>query len=358
MPQPARADARATLRAHGMKLLRVWVPDPQAPGFLRKRIGKHGCCGTLRRNARPWISLRRLRTCPLPRPADLGGLSRRQRLRRAEIRPVLQDGGRALAGERCRSVFAADHQLENLPGLTALKRMMAAIVELFCDSFEMAPRRILIDIDDTEDRVHSDHQLSLWNAHYDSLLPPDPHLQGDDRQAGRRHSAPRQDPGRRRGGAGAAPCHRPYPRAQAGGRDRGARRQPLQPGASDVQRLHPDPRQPLAHRGGGELGAVVRTDMVRWAVLDEQVGQPIQHVVRAQMPGNLDRQALARLLVDHRQHAELTPVMGATLDKVIGPHVVGLAVLGRTATTNCSTASDQTSCSRAKSSIPWRRPGC
>lgn len=41
MPRPARANDglnkfqryRATRRAHGMKLLRVWVPDPYAPGF-------------------------------------------------------------------------------------------------------------------------------------------------------------------------------------------------------------------------------------------------------------------------------------------------------------------------------------
>src|ERR1051325_2667591 len=59
-------------------------------------------------------------------------------------------------------------RLENLPGPTALKRMMAAMVDLFCDSFEEVPRRILLDIDDTEDRVHGGQQLSLWNAHYDS----------------------------------------------------------------------------------------------------------------------------------------------------------------------------------------------
>jgi hypothetical protein len=59
-------------------------------------------------------------------------------------------------------------RLENLPGPTALKRMMAAMVELFCDSFDQVPRRILLDIDDTEDRVHGGQQLSLWNAHYDS----------------------------------------------------------------------------------------------------------------------------------------------------------------------------------------------
>ncbi|MGH7098660.1 MAG: IS1380 family transposase [Stellaceae bacterium] len=59
-------------------------------------------------------------------------------------------------------------RLENLPGSVALKRMMAAMVELFCDSFDQVPRRILLDIDDTEDRVHGGQQLSLWNAHYDS----------------------------------------------------------------------------------------------------------------------------------------------------------------------------------------------
>lgn len=40
MPRPASTDGldkfqkyRATRRTRGMKLLRVWVPDPRAPGF-------------------------------------------------------------------------------------------------------------------------------------------------------------------------------------------------------------------------------------------------------------------------------------------------------------------------------------
>jgi hypothetical protein len=57
---------------------------------------------------------------------------------------------------------------KNLPGPTARKRMMAAMVEVFCDSFEQVPRRILLDIDDTEDRVHGGQQLALFNAYYDS----------------------------------------------------------------------------------------------------------------------------------------------------------------------------------------------
>src|SRR3954469_947023 len=58
-------------------------------------------------------------------------------------------------------------RLENLPGVTALKRMMAAMVELFCDSFEQVPDRIVLDIDDTCDPAHGRQQLSAFNAYYD-----------------------------------------------------------------------------------------------------------------------------------------------------------------------------------------------
>jgi Transposase DDE domain group 1 len=57
-------------------------------------------------------------------------------------------------------------RLENLPTVTALKRMMAVMVELFCDSFEQVPRRIVLDIDDTEDRAHGSQELALFHAHY------------------------------------------------------------------------------------------------------------------------------------------------------------------------------------------------
>ena len=46
--------------------------------------------------------------------------------------------------------------------------MMAAMVDLFCDSFQRVPGRIVLDIDDTEDKVHGAQQLALFNAHYDS----------------------------------------------------------------------------------------------------------------------------------------------------------------------------------------------
>ena len=58
-------------------------------------------------------------------------------------------------------------RLENLPGSIALKRMMAAMIELFCDSFEQVPGRIVLDIDDTCDPVHGGQQLALFHAYHD-----------------------------------------------------------------------------------------------------------------------------------------------------------------------------------------------
>jgi hypothetical protein len=46
--------------------------------------------------------------------------------------------------------------------------MMAAMIDVFCASFDEVPRRILLDIDDTVERVHGGQQLALFNAHHDS----------------------------------------------------------------------------------------------------------------------------------------------------------------------------------------------
>ncbi len=58
-------------------------------------------------------------------------------------------------------------RLENAPTWRTLGRMMAAMVDLFCDSWKMVPKRIELDIDDTWDEAHGAQQLSLFNAHYD-----------------------------------------------------------------------------------------------------------------------------------------------------------------------------------------------
>jgi hypothetical protein len=103
-------------------------------------------------------------------------------------------------------------RLENLPGTVALKRMMAAMVELFCDSFPAVPPRIVLNIDDSEDRAYG-HPVQC--ASRQPLLHADPYLRGDDRQTRRGFPAPWQDAGRHRGRHGAAPSLARDPRHPA-----------------------------------------------------------------------------------------------------------------------------------------------
>ncbi len=59
-------------------------------------------------------------------------------------------------------------RLENTPSWRALVRMGLSMIDLFCDSFAGVPRRIVLDVDDTDDVVHGGQQLALFNAHYDA----------------------------------------------------------------------------------------------------------------------------------------------------------------------------------------------
>ena len=58
-------------------------------------------------------------------------------------------------------------RLENLAGWRSLARMGFRLIDLFCDSFRIVPRQIVLDIDDTTDRTHGDQQLALFNSHAD-----------------------------------------------------------------------------------------------------------------------------------------------------------------------------------------------
>ncbi len=58
-------------------------------------------------------------------------------------------------------------RLENAPSWRELMRMGLSLIDLFCDSFDRVPERIVLDIDDTDDVVHGGQQLALFNAHYD-----------------------------------------------------------------------------------------------------------------------------------------------------------------------------------------------
>ena len=58
-------------------------------------------------------------------------------------------------------------RLENLPDMRALLRLGRALVEQYCGSFRAVPKRMVLDIDDTFDRVHGSQQLRLFNAYHD-----------------------------------------------------------------------------------------------------------------------------------------------------------------------------------------------
>src|SRR5437763_1393302 len=58
-------------------------------------------------------------------------------------------------------------RLENLPDMRALLRLGRALIEQYCASFRQVPKRIVLDVDDTFDRVHGGQQLRLFNAFHD-----------------------------------------------------------------------------------------------------------------------------------------------------------------------------------------------
>jgi len=92
----------------------------------------------------------------------------------------------------------------------------------------------------------------------------------------------------------------------------------------DEQRLDSQPREPLSDDFGDELGPVIQSDVFRDAVPQHQPGQHPQNVPRALLTGNLDRQALAGELVDHRQELQGPAFAGALEHEVVGPNVVAI----------------------------------
>ena len=58
-------------------------------------------------------------------------------------------------------------RLENLADWRALARIGLGQIDLYCRSFKTPPQHIVLDIDDTDDPVHGQQELALFNAHYD-----------------------------------------------------------------------------------------------------------------------------------------------------------------------------------------------
>src|ERR1700741_4663727 len=62
-------------------------------------------------------------------------------------------------------------RLENAPFWRQLARMGLELIDLFFARFERVPRCIVLDIDDTDDAVHGQQQLALFNTHA-KMCPP------------------------------------------------------------------------------------------------------------------------------------------------------------------------------------------
>jgi hypothetical protein len=75
-------------------------------------------------------------------------------------------------------------RLENLAEWRALARIGLGKIDLYCRSFARPPAAIVLDIDDTDDPVHGQQELALFNAHYDCACFQPIHifdgLSGDD----------------------------------------------------------------------------------------------------------------------------------------------------------------------------------
>ena len=56
-------------------------------------------------------------------------------------------------------------RLENLADAGTLYRIGSGFIDLFCRSYARAPASIVLDIDDTDDLVHGQQELALFNTH-------------------------------------------------------------------------------------------------------------------------------------------------------------------------------------------------
>ena len=67
-------------------------------------------------------------------------------------------------------------RLENSVSRSDLYRIGRALLQGFIESYDQPPKKIILDIDDTDDITHGGQQLSLFNAHHDEYCYMPVHL--------------------------------------------------------------------------------------------------------------------------------------------------------------------------------------
>ena len=92
----------------------------------------------------------------------------------------------------------------------------------------------------------------------------------------------------------------------------------------DIQRLHLDPLEPLTNHLGRELRTVVGPEIGRWTMLDKELTERLQHIVRPEPSGHYDRQTLPAVFIQHRQHLQRPTVVRPIRHEVIRPDVMAV----------------------------------
>ncbi len=92
----------------------------------------------------------------------------------------------------------------------------------------------------------------------------------------------------------------------------------------DIGSLGADSGDPSLDSLGDELRSVVGPDVTGNAAQDEQVGQNVDDIDCFELAGDTDRQAFVGKLVNDIEHPISASIVGAVLDKVVGPDVIAV----------------------------------
>jgi hypothetical protein len=92
---------------------------------------------------------------------------------------------------------------------------------------------------------------------------------------------------------------------------------------SDVGGVCADRTDPFLHRFGDELRTIIGPDVCGNAAQDEQIRERVDDVDRFEPACHPNGQALMGERVDDTEQTDFAPVMGALLEEVVGPDLVG-----------------------------------
>src|SRR5271155_5002348 len=90
----------------------------------------------------------------------------------------------------------------------------------------------------------------------------------------------------------------------------------------DVQRSRSHVPQPLPKFLGHELRTVVRSNILWNSAPEHHIRQRLDDLITPKSSSYSNRQALPRVFIDHRQHADRSALMGHRTHEVIAPDVI------------------------------------